>query len=343
MIIAVDIRFAQDDYQNFIYQTFKRIIKQNPAHTFIFISDKLIEGFINSHNSSLTILAQSNIPFLSKVLTDKNISAALKKNKVDVFVSSKFLSRTKVSQCLIFEENTSAASIKNAKIIITTSSLCKSKIVEKFKIPGQKIQVIYPGVDAIYHPVTLDEREKIKEQYAEGKEYFLFHVDKFSAKYLIHLLKAFSIFKKMQKSSMQLLITSTVALDSKFLQQLALYKYKKDLKILHSTLMANVTASAYAALSFSANEGFENYVLNVMQCDVPVIINDKDSSFEIFGNAALYIIPAEHKDLADKMMLIFKDEKLRSELIAKGKEQIKKYTWDKAADQLWRCIEKATK
>ena len=40
-------------------------------------------------------------------------------------------------------------------------------------------------------------------------------------------------------------------------------------------------------------------------------------------------------------MLIFKDEKLRSEIIKKGKERFKEYTWDNATQALWMSIEKA--
>jgi len=40
-------------------------------------------------------------------------------------------------------------------------------------------------------------------------------------------------------------------------------------------------------------------------------------------------------------MLVYKDEKLRQQLIENGKEQVKKYTWDKTANSLWKSIEKA--
>ena len=40
-------------------------------------------------------------------------------------------------------------------------------------------------------------------------------------------------------------------------------------------------------------------------------------------------------------MLVFKDEKLRNELIENGKQQVQKYNWAKSSDSLWLSILKA--
>jgi glycosyltransferase involved in cell wall biosynthesis len=45
--------------------------------------------------------------------------------------------------------------------------------------------------------------------------------------------------------------------------------------------------------------------------------------------------------MAEKLMLIYKDEELRKSLIQKGKAIAKKYSWKKSAELLWECIIKA--
>jgi glycosyltransferase involved in cell wall biosynthesis len=62
---------------------------------------------------------------------------------------------------------------------------------------------------------------------------------------------------------------------------------------------------------------------------------------EIAGNAALYFNPADHNDIAEKMLLLYKDENLRSQLIEKGKQICKQYNWDRSAELFWQSIEKA--
>ena len=59
---------------------------------------------------------------------------------------------------------------------------------------------------------------------------------------------------------------------------------------------------------------------------------------EIAGDAALYANPADPKDIADKMMMLYKDETLRSSLVEKGKAVVEKYSCDKTAEHLWQSI-----
>ncbi|MBA3673452.1 MAG: hypothetical protein H0W75_00590 [Chitinophagaceae bacterium] len=78
-----------------------------------------------------------------------------------------------------------------------------------------------------------------------------------------------------------------------------------------------------------------------MSCFVPVIAGNTGVVPEICNNSALYFNYNEYKDIADKMMLIYKDENLRKQLIEKAEVQVKKYSWDRAAILLWKSIEKA--
>ena len=59
---------------------------------------------------------------------------------------------------------------------------------------------------------------------------------------------------------------------------------------------------------------------------------------EIGEDAALYFDPHDVKDMGEKLMLIYKDENLRSRLIEKGKEISRKYSWERTADLLWESI-----
>ena len=79
--------------------------------------------------------------------------------------------------------------------------------------------------------------------------------------------------------------------------------------------------------------------LEAMKCDVPVITSSTGAMPEICSNAALYADPQNFKDIAENMMLIFKDEKRRKELIEKGRERIKKCNWDKSALLVWKSIQ----
>jgi glycosyltransferase involved in cell wall biosynthesis len=82
--------------------------------------------------------------------------------------------------------------------------------------------------------------------------------------------------------------------------------------------------------------------MEAMQCGVPVVASNIDSIIEIAGDAVLYADPKSFEDIADKMMLLFKDENQRNELIIKGNRQALHYSIKKTADLLWQSIVKTT-
>ena len=338
MIIAVDIR-GKEDYQHFIYETFKRITTQYAEHSFIFIFDKPSNSsFIFSKNIISVIVQQPKISLLSSI--NFKISSQLKKYKVQVLVTAKPIN-TKVPQYLIAFENLNPVSLKRAQVIVADSEFSKKEIVENYKIDENKIDVVYKGVAENFQPLNLEEREKIKEKYADGYEYFLI-AGAVQPGNLLKALKAFSVFKKMQKSNMQLLIVLGSEGSNEFIEKLKLFKYKTEVKILTNLSekeLTPVTASAYAFIHPSSKE-YSN-LFKAMKCNVPVVTSNTGALPEVCGDAALYFDLNNYKDIADKMMLVYKDEKLRQQLIEKGKDQIKKYTWNKTADSLWKSIEKA--
>ena len=61
---------------------------------------------------------------------------------------------------------------------------------------------------------------------------------------------------------------------------------------------------------------------------------------EVAKNAALYVDPKSFEDIADKMMLIYKDEKLREGLIGNGRSVVQEYSWQRSGELLWQVIQK---
>jgi glycosyltransferase involved in cell wall biosynthesis len=124
-------------------------------------------------------------------------------------------------------------------------------------------------------------------------------------------------------------------------ENLKTYKYKGDVIMtgyVAETELVNLLASAYCLVYPSLYEGFGVPPLEAMQCNVPVITSQSSSMQEICGDAALYADPQNYTDIADKMMQVYKDETLRNELIKKGRDMCKKYSWDKTAELLWQTI-----
>jgi glycosyltransferase involved in cell wall biosynthesis len=81
----------------------------------------------------------------------------------------------------------------------------------------------------------------------------------------------------------------------------------------------------------STYEGFGLPPLEAMACGCPVIVSDIPPLKEVCGEAALYCNPDEPADIAQKMVQLSEDTVLRNDLVSKGNERVKKYTWRNAA------------
>ena len=107
---------------------------------------------------------------------------------------------------LLFYKTFIPRSIKKSKTIFTVSESGKKNIIKQYKTNADKIGVVYTGVSEDFKEITYEEREEIKAKYTDGNEYFIYTGEIGAHKNLLNLLKAFSAFKKRQKSNMQLVI-----------------------------------------------------------------------------------------------------------------------------------------
>ncbi len=373
MTIAVNANFLNINYPcydgDFIFEIFSRLAKKYPQHNFIYFFDNNFdEKYITSKNITAVITGpQIKNPLLLQYRLNYKIPSLLKKHKADIFISTGgYCSlRTKLPQCVIindlsflqlpqffskrwlnFYKRNTEKFLTKAKIIVTTAEFLKNEISDKYKIASDKIDVAYTSASNNFKPSTWQQKDAVKEKYTEGLEYFLYAGPVNTGSNLITLLKAFSFFKKRQKSNMQLLLMSkSAAIDKDFIKSLASYKYRDEVKLLDNLSDENIiqiTGAAYAMIYPSLYDGCGTSLLQTMQSDIPVITANNTAMPEICSDAALYISPNDFNDIAEKMMLLFKDEDLRNELIIKGRQQAAMYNWDKTADKVWKIILKCT-
>jgi glycosyltransferase involved in cell wall biosynthesis len=80
-------------------------------------------------------------------------------------------------------------------------------------------------------------------------------------------------------------------------------------------------------------EGFGLPGLEAMQNNLPVISSDASSLPEIYGNAALYFNSRNSEELVKAVLELGQNKKLRKEMIKKGRQRIKKFSWQKCAQK----------
>lgn len=369
MIIAVNTRLRKDvqpeGYENFLFAMLEQVTAKNPQHLFLFIFDKPFENKYNFAKNIQTIIAgpETSSTLRLQYWLNFKIPALLRKYKTDVFVSMEGICslRTKTPQCLLipdliflqapqllkksqasFYKKHTPGFLAKANGIATVSDYSKSILVDKYKLNEADVAVIKPGIDTIFKPAGWNEKEAIKEKYADGKAYFLFSGEINSRSNTINLLKAFTLFKKRQKSNMLLLIAGNAG--DPFKTELKTYAFRNEVKLLEDlspTELAQVTAAAYALVYPVFYDDLALPVLQAMQCGVPVVCSNAGPLPTIFADAALYADANNVKDIAENMMLVFKDEDKAKAMVQAGNTLLSQHRWDNAADLLMQLIRKA--
>jgi len=372
MKVAVNTRILYSDYLEdsgpFIFHVLRYLTSKFPEHQFIFIFTRRSDNRLRFSSNVTSVIIEPNTkhPLLLKYWYDIKLPGVLRKYKADVFVSFDGWCSltTRVPQCLVipyldflnyslhlpkpsllFYNRYIQKVLQKAKSIATISEFSKQDIINNNKIDKEKINVICGAAVENFKPVPANISKETKNKYTGGMEYFLYKGPIQPEENLVNLLKAFSVFKKRQKSNFKLVlaIRHTLRHDS-FIQSLKNYKYKNDVIVLldlSEDELAKIMGSTYALVSPSLAEGFTIPVLEAMKCHIPVLTLSHSTMQEITKDAALYVDAKNFEDIAEKMMFIYKDENLRKDLIEKGKIIASQYSWEKSAEQIWQTILKA--
>ena len=81
-------------------------------------------------------------------------------------------------------------------------------------------------------------------------------------------------------------------------------------------------------------EGFGLPIVEAMRCGTPVIASAIPALEEVAGGAALLVEPLDVPALASAMYRLLTDDTLRADLIQRGLERCRVFTWDLAAKEV---------
>ncbi|MCF8369229.1 MAG: glycosyltransferase family 4 protein [Bacteroidales bacterium] len=370
MKIAVNTRLLIKDKLEgigwFTFENLKRITTQHPEHEFFFIFDRhFSDDFVFSNNiHPLVISPQARHPFLYYLWFEYSIPHVLKKIKPDLFFSpdgylslSADVKSMNVFHDLNFEHYPEDLPFFERKYyrhffpryahkaahIATVSEYSKSDVVKQYGIAPEKISVVYNGANEKFKPVNALTQKEIRAELTGGSPYFVFVGALHPRKNLVNLFKAFDLFKPSDDQNLKLVVVGEKKWWTEDIRRTYEgLKFREDVIFsgrLGIDKLTKVVGSALALTYVSYFEGFGIPIVEAYNAGVPVITSDITSMPEVAGDAALLIDPFSPQSIADAMHKIAKDEKLRDDLIMKGRNQKKEFTWQKSSERLWKAIE----
>jgi glycosyltransferase involved in cell wall biosynthesis len=372
MHIAVNTRMLlagkMEGIGYFTYETMRRITNNHPEHQFTFIFDRPFdERFVFTENiSPVVVNPPARHPVLWYLWHEWGLPPLLKKIKPDLFIGTDgylSLSSNVKSLAVIHDLNFEAYPddlpffnriyyrhyfplfSKKASRIAAVSEFTKRDLMIRYGTDENKIDVVYNGVNSDFTPVDAATIAKTREKFSHGKPYFVFVGAIHQRKNIANLLRAFEQFKNSKQSPLKLLLTGKKRWWTDEMEKTYNAMKHRDDVIFTGRLDENdlklVTASAFASVYVSTFEGFGIPIVEAMRCGVPVITSNVTSMPEVAGNAALLCDPFSPESIAEAMLEIYSDEKLRTSLIEKGLKRQLDFSWDLTALKLWDSVEKS--
>jgi glycosyltransferase involved in cell wall biosynthesis len=221
--------------------------------------------------------------------------------------------------------------IQSSKKIIAVSQATKNDILKHFpSVPEDKISVIYEGVTQLKqtHQATAE---------AVGYPFLLYIGNCYPHKNLETLLSAFSILHK-QIPDLHLVIAGRSDVffkrlkdGSNSLEAVSFIHFEENPS---DERLSELYDQAELYVFPSHIEGFGLPPLEAMSQSTPVACSDIPSLKEILGNAAVYFPKNNPDEIAKAISEIINDPNKKTELINRGLEQIKNYSWKKMAEEI---------
>lgn len=229
--------------------------------------------------------------------------------------------------------------IQRADRIIADSEYTKSDILKHIPFPEKHIRVVYPsGHEGFSSNISKVKLDFARNKYGVKKKYFLTVGSMEPRKNLKTSIEAFLKFKSLLKGEDYelVLVGGQAFAHGQFYKQFLapIIQNHKDIictgYVDHDILNA-LYSGAEAFIFPSLYEGFGVPILEAMASGTAIIASNITSIPEVAGDAARYVNPHDGSDIATAMLAIVRENGLRQALIEKGKEQMKKFSWNRTA------------
>lgn len=234
--------------------------------------------------------------------------------------------------------------------IITVSEFERERISEKLGLPADKLVAVYNGVGTHFRVIT-DEQvlQAARKQYHLPERYFFFLGNTDPKKNTPNVLRAYLQYCRETTDPIHLLIVDYPR--ERVVQFLEANQASEWLDKFHfpgyvkNTDLPAILNQAEVMLYPSLRESFGIPQLEGMACGAPVITSTTSSMPEVSGGAALLIDPYKPAELAEAMKRLLRDTELREQLVQKGLERARQFSWEQTALQtldVYRSIQSPT-
>ena len=219
---------------------------------------------------------------------------------------------------------------KRSVRIITISRYVQKTLAEKYPFTKDKSRLTYCAVD----PPNKLTPQAPKQQ---PQEFLLYVGRAFPHKNLQFAVEAFGKLKTTSNQALQFVIIGRGDYHQDVLRQWVNQQpFAADViftGFIPDEELAWYYQHANAYVFPSVSEGFGLPGLEAMAHGCPVVSSDATCLPEVYGDAALYFDPLDTEDIVAKLLQVINNKTLRKDLVDKGYERIKQFSWQTMAEE----------
>ncbi len=246
-----------------------------------------------------------------------------------------FTKRTVMVRRFLYQQHA-----ERAASVVCISNSCKRDVVHFLGIPDEKCSVVHcaPAIDIV--GCVRDTQNTVVEKTSQLPEKYLIYPARYYAhKNHLNLIRAV----KHAKDNKKIINVVCSGSETKYFRK---YVYPEVLRLgLQEQIFfmgwvspdeLSVLYEKSSGLVFpSYFEGFGMPLVEAMRAGLPIACSDKSCIPEIVGSAGIYFNPDRPKEIANSMIQLLENSKLRKDLLIQSVQQVKSFSWVQSAENIY--------
>jgi glycosyltransferase involved in cell wall biosynthesis len=230
----------------------------------------------------------------------------------------------------------SVIAARRADAVLVPSRAAREEIARAYRIPPARLVVIPSAAAPRFRPVLPGARAAVLRRYGIRPPYVLHVGAAAPRKNLPRLLDAYATARRAaggDDTQLVLVGPPGPTAPARWLRtrRLELDPHVRRLDAVPDDDLPALYSGAACLAYPSLAEGFGLPILEAMACGTPVLTSGCSSMQEVAGEAALLVDPARTETIAEGLVRLLTEDRLREELIARGLARAGAFTWARTA------------
>lgn len=248
-------------------------------------------------------------------------------------------------QVLQWRRQTYGPTALNTDVLFTLSEHAKETIVDKFKIAPEKVAVIHLDADAEFREPAPETPTQAFRNLKLPEKYLYFPANFWPHKNHSNVFQAMQIASEKGEAGLHLVLSGSPAGGEQAreeVKRLGLAGRVHFKGYLDKRVIPEVYRHALGLLFTTKFEGFGIPLLEAFYAGTPAITAHSGSCVEVAGDAAILVDPLAPESIAQGILRLAREPELRTELVAKGRERVKEFSWERAVERTEGAFRKIT-